>query len=111
MFHPAAASVWAVARPMPRLEPAPVTRAVLSDTDMVLLQELVQGWVDAFRCGSDGGRGRVGGPGAAVVSAAGELGPDPGDDGVGGQAVPVVQRGQSAGGEELVRQSDRHDPR
>jgi hypothetical protein len=34
-FHPAAASAWAVARPIPRLEPAPVTMAVLSETDMV----------------------------------------------------------------------------
>src|SRR3954454_6617990 len=37
-FQPAAARVWAVARPMPRLEPAPVMTAVLSDTDMGLLQ-------------------------------------------------------------------------
>jgi len=28
MFQPAAARVWAVARPMPRVEPAPVTAAV-----------------------------------------------------------------------------------
>src|SRR4051794_29564391 len=34
-FQPAAARVWAVARPMPRLEPAPVMTAVLSDTDTV----------------------------------------------------------------------------
>src|SRR5919112_1207449 len=87
MSHPAAASVWAVARPMPRLEPAPVTRAVLSDTDMVLLQELVQGWLMRSGGASDGRGGRFGDPGAAVVPAAGELGPDPGDDGVGRQAV------------------------
>jgi NAD(P)-dependent dehydrogenase (short-subunit alcohol dehydrogenase family) len=37
-FQPAAARVWAVARPMPRLEPAPVTMAVLSETDTGLLQ-------------------------------------------------------------------------
>ena len=35
MFQPAAARAWAVARPMPRFEPAPVTTAVLSETDMV----------------------------------------------------------------------------
>ena len=34
MFQPAAARACAVARPMPRLEPAPVTTAVLSETDM-----------------------------------------------------------------------------
>ena len=34
MFQPAAARAWAVARPMPRAEPAPVTTAVLSETDM-----------------------------------------------------------------------------
>src|SRR3954447_10241696 len=59
MFHPAAARVWAVARPMPRLEPAPVTRAVLSDTDMVLLQELVCGVMWVLGCegaGPDVGR-------------------------------------------------------
>jgi hypothetical protein len=33
--------VWAVARPMPRLEPAPVMSAVLSVRDMGLLQECV----------------------------------------------------------------------
>ena len=34
MFQPAAARAWAVARPIPRLEPAPVTTAVWSETDM-----------------------------------------------------------------------------
>jgi hypothetical protein len=32
-FQPAAARAWAVARPMPRAEPAPVTTAVKSETD------------------------------------------------------------------------------
>ncbi len=44
MFQPAAAMVWAVARPMPRLEPAPVMTAVLSDTDMGLLLKV---WKEA----------------------------------------------------------------
>src|SRR5688572_24000512 len=100
-FQPAAASVWAVARPMPRLEPAPVTTAVLSETDMVFLQR-----------GSGGGGVGVGGPGRrrVVPGVAAELGPDPGDYGVGRQAVAVVQGGQGAGGEELVGQGDGHHP-
>src|SRR3712207_4747631 len=103
-FQPAAARVWAVARPMPRLEPAPVMTAVLSETDMVLLQGSDDGggeWTASGR-----GRGGVGGPGG--VPAAAQLGLDAGDDGVGGQAVAVVQGGQGAGGEELVGQGDGH---
>src|SRR3712207_2097154 len=85
-FQPAAGRVWAVARPMPRLEPAPVTTAVLSETDTV----------SSRGCrgsgGSGGGRVGLGGPGGMFAAA--ELGLDPGDDGVGGQAVAVVQGGQ-----------------
>src|SRR3954447_16462209 len=110
MFQPAAARVWAVARPMPRLEPAPVMRAVLSDTDMVLLHELVYGScgrsgartraprsIGAVSCGitregldevwtrrrSGGGRVGVGGPGGVLAPS--EFGLDLGDDGVGRQ--------------------------
>jgi hypothetical protein len=42
-FQPAAARAWAVARPIPRAEPAPVTTTVLSETDMVVLLQTCGG--------------------------------------------------------------------
>ena len=82
-FQPAAARACAVARPMPRLEPAPVTMAVLSETDMVVLpvgySPCARGEIVLRRRRSDGGRGGVGGPRPAVAAeSAAELGLDPG---------------------------------
>src|SRR3954464_15339796 len=70
MCQPAAARAWAVARPMPRLDAAPVTMAVLSVTDMVVLSGPGgSGWGGPAAVGqaargggaAGGGRGRGGG--------------------------------------------------
>ena len=52
-FQPSAASVWAVARPMPRVDAAPVTMAVKSEWDMVWF--LLFGVVGLAGCQAVGG--------------------------------------------------------
>src|SRR3954453_3885360 len=71
MFQPAAARVWAVARPIPRLDAAPVTTAVLSVTDMVVLS----GWGrSGSECGWRAGGGTAAGPGGWLRQAVAGVG-------------------------------------
>src|SRR4051794_26195088 len=97
-FQPSAARAWAVPRPMPRWDAAPVTMAVRSEWDMVVPSR----WC-CWRASGGGGWVQRGG------GQPGEVAADLGNDGVGGESVAVVQGGQCSGGEELVGQCDRDD--